>query len=168
MPELVLFRRGEEVLRLAMGLERVVLGRGERCDVVIPDPEVSRQHVGLWLEGERCFFQDLSGKGAMIAGLRRTEGEVEDGMDLALGQWRAMYRQRAENRDDATAIGQSTELVAQPETSESTRVPAQVRVRSASGDSVHRLQGDSFTMGKDSGNDLVRRATASSQGGTSR
>ncbi len=157
MPELVFFRRGEEVLRLAMGMERVILGRGERCDVVIPDPEVSRQHVGLWLEGDRCFFQDLSGKGALVAGTRRQEGEVDDGMDLALGQWRAVYRQRGENRDDATHIGQLTELVARPDASDGdgVRVTAQVRVRSASGDSVHRLQGESFTLGKDPGNDLV-------------
>ena len=155
MPELVFFRRGEEVLRLSMGTERVVLGRSERCDVVIPDPEVSRQQVGLWLDQERCFFQDLSGKGVLIAGVRRQEGEIDDGMDLALGQWRAVYRLRAETRDDETEIGRMTELVSRPDAPDSPRTVAQVRVHSASGDSVHRLQGDGFTLGKDPGNDLV-------------
>jgi len=155
MPELVFFRRGEEVLRLSMGVERVVLGRGERCDVVIPDPEVSRQQVALWLQGERCYFQDLSGKGVLVTGTRLEEGEVDDGGDLALGQWRAVYRKRSVGRDLETEIGQSTELLNRPEAPESDRVAAQVRVRSASGDSVHKLQGDSFTLGKDPGNDLV-------------
>ena len=34
MPELVFFRRGEEVLRLNMTEERVVLGRGQATDTV--------------------------------------------------------------------------------------------------------------------------------------
>ena len=41
MPELVFLRRGEELLRVALDRSRVVLGRGETSDVVIPDPEVA-------------------------------------------------------------------------------------------------------------------------------
>ena len=47
MPELVFFRRGEEVLRVALERQRVVVGRSEECDIVIPDPHVSRQHLAL-------------------------------------------------------------------------------------------------------------------------
>jgi hypothetical protein len=32
MPELVFFRRGEEVLRVSLERQRLVLGRGEHCD----------------------------------------------------------------------------------------------------------------------------------------
>jgi pSer/pThr/pTyr-binding forkhead associated (FHA) protein len=53
MPELVFFRRGEEVLRVGLERQRLVLGRGEDCDVVIPDPHVSRQQVVLILDGPR-------------------------------------------------------------------------------------------------------------------
>jgi DNA-binding NtrC family response regulator len=156
MPELAFFRRGEEVLRLSIGVERVVLGRGDRCDVVIPDPEVSRQHVSLWLEGERCAFQDLSGKGVAVGGVPQQEGVLNDGMDLALGQWRAVYRQSAQNREDETQIGQSTELVTQPDSGEDDiRAPTQVRVRAPSGDMVFRMETESFTLGKEPGNDLV-------------
>ena len=35
MPELVFFRRGEEVLRVGLERQRVVIGRGEKCDVVL-------------------------------------------------------------------------------------------------------------------------------------
>jgi predicted component of type VI protein secretion system len=55
MPELVFFRRGEEVLRVGLERQRLVLGRGEDCDVVIPDPHVSRQQVALLLDGTRCI-----------------------------------------------------------------------------------------------------------------
>ena len=44
MPELVFLRRGAEVLRVALELPRLVLGRGEGCDVVLPDPQVLRSY----------------------------------------------------------------------------------------------------------------------------
>ena len=52
MPELIFFRRGEEVLRFALEQRRVVLGRGEQSDVVLPDPEISRSQVALTFEGD--------------------------------------------------------------------------------------------------------------------
>jgi hypothetical protein len=55
MPELVFFRRGEEVLRVGLERQRLMLGRGQDSDVVIPDPHVSRQHVALLHDGTRCL-----------------------------------------------------------------------------------------------------------------
>ncbi len=156
MPELVFFRRGEEVLRLSMGEERVVLGRGDRCDVVIPDPEVSRQHVALHLEDGRCMLQDLSGKGTEVAGVRVTEGEVKDGADLVLGLWRAIFRQTSRGDDAAaTELGPRTELLSAAEATDSVKLPAQVRLRANGQETTHKLQTESFTAGKDAGNDLV-------------
>jgi DNA-binding NtrC family response regulator/pSer/pThr/pTyr-binding forkhead associated (FHA) protein len=156
MPELVFFRRGEEVLRLSLGAERVVLGRGERCDVVVPDPEVSRQHVALRLEGTRCLAEDLSGKGTVIAGQRVAGGEVRDGADLELGQWRAVFRASSGGDDlAATEIGQRTELTSADDAGKSPTLPAQVRVRGGGHETTHRLQSEVFTVGKDASNDLV-------------
>ena len=156
MPELVFFRRGEEVLRLTMNDERVVLGRGDRCDVVIPDPEVSRQQAALHLEGSKCLLQDLSGKGTVVAGQKVTDGEVRDGADIALGQWRAIFRATAAGNDaEATELGNRTELVERAEASDSVKLPAQVRVKAGAQENVHKLQTESFTVGKDAGNDLV-------------
>ncbi|MGV3625656.1 MAG: sigma 54-interacting transcriptional regulator [Archangium sp.] len=156
MPELVFFRRGEEVLRLSMGDERVVLGRGDRCDVVIPDPEVSRQHVALHLEDGRCVLQDLSGKGTEVAGKRITQGDVADGADISLGQWRAIFRATSRGDDAmATELGPRTELLASAEATDSPKLPAQVRLRTNGQETTHKLQTESFTAGKDAGNDLV-------------
>jgi pSer/pThr/pTyr-binding forkhead associated (FHA) protein len=94
MPELVFFRRGQEVLRFGLARERLVLGRGQDSDVVIPDPQVSRQHVALRLEGPRCLLEDLSGHGTLVAGQPMRHGELADGADLKLGQWVAVFRQR--------------------------------------------------------------------------
>jgi DNA-binding NtrC family response regulator/pSer/pThr/pTyr-binding forkhead associated (FHA) protein len=155
MPELVFFRRGEEVLRLSLGAERVVLGRGERCDVVVPDPEVSRQHVALWLESERCQFQDLSGKGTLTGGARQAEGKLADGADVTLGQWRAVFRATsAADGPQTTEAGMSTELLARPDT-ESPRLQAQLRVRQGAREEVFKFQGDALNIGKDKTNDVV-------------
>ena len=115
MPELVFFRRGEEVLRFGFERPRVVLGRGEQSDVVLPDPEVSRSQVALVLEEGRVTAVDLSGRGTVIGGERRQSVELKDGADLVLGQWRAVYRERAAPAHAAATTGARearTELVA--------------------------------------------------------
>jgi DNA-binding NtrC family response regulator len=154
MPELVFFRRGEEVLRVGLGRERMVLGRGEKSDVVIPDPEVSRQQVALTFDGERCTLEDLSGKGTLVAGMSTKEGELADGADIALGQWRAIFRLHGSGQSETTTeVGSRTEL--QPRESASRWQPAQVRVKQGSNETVHKLSADSFTVGKDPSCDLV-------------
>jgi len=155
MPELVFFRRGEEVLRVGVDRARLVLGRGEQSDVAIPDPEVSRQQVALLWDGTRCRVQDLSGKGTLVGGTSVTEAELPDGADLVLGQWRAVFRLSGggEGADVATEVGHTTSI--QKDAQAPRWQPAQVRVKQGLNESVHRLTGDSFTAGKDAGCDLV-------------
>ncbi len=154
MPELVFFRRGEEVLRVGLGRERMVLGRSERSDIVLPDPEVSRQQAALVFDGAQCTLEDLSGKGTLVAGASMTRGVLADGSDLALGQWRAVFRLHASGQDEGpTEVGPRTEL--QPREAGSRRQSAQVRVKQGGNETVHKLGGDSFTVGKDAACDLV-------------
>ena len=156
MPELVFFRRGEEVLRVGVDRARLVLGRGEHSDVAIPDPEVSRQQVALLWDGERCRVEDLSGKGTVVAGQSVAQGELADGADLALGQWRAVFRVSggSEGSDVTTEVGHTTSI--QPRDPATARwLPAQVRVKQGPNESVHRLTGEGFTAGKDPSCELV-------------
>ncbi|WNG45719.1 FHA domain-containing protein [Archangium minus] len=156
MPELVFFRRGEEVLRVGLGRERMVLGRGEKSDVVIPDPEVSRQQVALVFDGEQCTLEDLSGKGTQVAGAAMSKGVLADGSDIALGQWRAVFRLHGSGQSEGpTEVGSRTEV--QPRDSASRWQPAQVRIKQGSNESIRKLSsdGDSFTVGKDPSCDLV-------------
>ncbi|HYO52911.1 sigma 54-interacting transcriptional regulator [Archangium sp.] len=154
MPELVFFRRGEEVLRVGLGRERMVLGRGEKSDVVIPDPEVSRQQVALVFDGERCTLEDLSGKGTQVAGALMSTGELADGSDIALGQWRAVFRLHGSGQSEGpTEVGTRTEL--QLSDSTSRWQPAQVRIKQGADETLQKLSGDSLTVGKDPSCDLV-------------
>jgi DNA-binding NtrC family response regulator/pSer/pThr/pTyr-binding forkhead associated (FHA) protein len=134
----------------------MVLGRGEKSDVVIPDPEVSRQHVALAFDGERCTLEDLSGKGTLVAGNSMRKGVLEDGADLALGQWRAVFRLHGSGQDESpTEVGPRTEL--KPRDSASRWQPAQVRIKQGANETVHKLGADTetFTVGKDPSCDLV-------------
>jgi len=157
MPELVFFRRGDEMLRLPLDRPRIVLGRGERSDVVIPDPEISRAQAVFLREGEQIILEDLSGHGTVVAGKPATRAVLADGADIALGQWRAIYRERSSGSgsDAATEVGaKRTELQPRDEATQRWQA-AQIRVRSNGQESVHKLTADAFSVGKDPGNDLV-------------
>jgi DNA-binding NtrC family response regulator len=155
MPELVFFRRGEEVLRVALERERVVLGRGGRSDVVIPDPEVSRQQVALRYDGTRCLLEDLSGKGTLVSGEPMMQGELPDGADLTLGKWRAVYRQSSGGEAEGpTGVGRRTD-VQERGLPEDGLQPAQLRVKQGNTEFLHELSGESFTVGKDPSNAVV-------------
>ncbi len=155
MPELVFFRRGEEVLRVAVGSSRLVLGRGESSDVVIPDPSVSRQHVALRYDGTRCWLEDLSGQGTLVAGQPMKHGELPDGADLSLGPWRAVFRLRGAGLPEGpTGVGHRTDVQSR-EALEEGVPPAQVRVKQGPTEFIHELRGDSFTLGTEPSNALV-------------
>jgi DNA-binding NtrC family response regulator len=157
MPELVFFRRGEEVLRVGLERQRLVLGRGDKCDVVIPDPDVSRQHVALLYDGTRCLLEDLSGKGTLVAGKPMKQGELPDGVDLALGQWRAVFRLSSGGESDTpTGLGRHTRVQARQDPAQSIQ-PAQVRVKQGPNEFIHELTEESLTLGKDPANALVVR-----------
>ena len=140
------------MLRFSLDGTRFVVGRGEQSDVVIPDPEVSRQQAAFVIEGGTCVLEDLSGKGTEVAGTRQTRAELKDGMDVALGQWRAVYRESSGAGHDAkTHIGEQTKV--QP-AANPRDFPAQVRIRYQQKEVVKKLTAESFTVGKDPSCDL--------------
>jgi pSer/pThr/pTyr-binding forkhead associated (FHA) protein len=155
MPELVFYRHGEEVLRVALERRRLVLGRGEHCDVVIPDAQVSRQHVALHFDGTRCLLEDLSGHGTRVLGELMQQGELPDGADVELGPWRALFLLSSGGRDEGSTLNRSlTELQAR-QAQDEPLPPFQVRVRQGSTEYLHELQGDTFTVGSDPANAVV-------------
>jgi sigma-B regulation protein RsbU (phosphoserine phosphatase) len=63
------------------------LGRDPRCEVVIPDPTVSRQHARLMSEGEELVVEDLgSSGGTYVNGSRVGRAELRSGDLVRLGQ----------------------------------------------------------------------------------
>jgi DNA-binding NtrC family response regulator len=155
MPELVFYRRGEEVLRVALEHRRLVLGRGEHCDVVIPDPQVSPRQVALHFDGTRCLLEDLSGHGTRVLGKPMRQGELPDGAELELGPWRALFRLRGGGRSEGPTFNRAlTERQSRQAPGEPPRA-IQVRVRQSSTEYLHEPQGDTFTVGSDPSNAVV-------------
>jgi hypothetical protein len=57
--------------------DNVVIGRGEECDIVVPERQVSRQHIRIYKEDDAYFIEDLESKngtwvnGQQLKGVRR-------------------------------------------------------------------------------------------------
>jgi DNA-binding NtrC family response regulator len=131
-----------------------VLGRSGLSDIVIPDPEVSRQHVALHFDGARCLFEDLSGRGTLVSGEPMRRGHLRDGVDLALGQWRAVYHEQPGGGYEGPTCTRSYTEVYGSAAPTGRRVPFQVRLRHGSHESSCELLPDTFTVGKSEDNEV--------------
>lgn len=66
--------------------KKTTVGRGEKCDVVIVDPEVSRTHCRIEIEGDEAWVEDLrSLNGTFVNGVRvLSRHPLRDGDEIAL------------------------------------------------------------------------------------
>jgi len=68
-------KQGEREIEMTQ--ESVTFGRGEECDIVLPERQVSREHIRVYREGEQYFIEDLDSKngtwvnGQQIKGVNR-------------------------------------------------------------------------------------------------
>jgi DNA-binding winged helix-turn-helix (wHTH) protein len=68
----------------------VILGRGEECDIVLTERQVSRQHVRIYREEDAFFLQDLDSRngtwvnGQQLKGTRRLSDGDEIHLALAV------------------------------------------------------------------------------------
>ncbi|NIA14497.1 MAG: FHA domain-containing protein [Nitrospiraceae bacterium] len=67
----------------------LTLGRDAACDIVLPDPIVSRRHCRLVPEGDGIRLEDLQSRNpAFLNGVPTERAELRPGDELALGSWR--------------------------------------------------------------------------------
>jgi DNA-binding NtrC family response regulator len=167
MNELALFRHGTELMRIKVEGSRIVIGRSDRCDVVIPDERVSRRQAAVTLVEGKAYVEDLSGAGTTVSGtLVTTRTELPDGSDISLGQWRAVWRsggsRAAEGNGppiDAVTFKAHVETTRfapdAPPAGPGPNARARIRVRHDGGETLHGLADKPVTLGKDLGNDVV-------------
>jgi len=86
MPHLIFYRRGQELMRVALDEGRLVIGRGSDADVVVPDPSLRGRELSIEWDGRRHQVRKIGDDGPTA----QTE-TLEDGGALALGQFRAAY-----------------------------------------------------------------------------
>jgi hypothetical protein len=67
----------------------LLIGRHERCDIVLRDPSVSRKHARLVFRDHKWIIQDLrSRNGTIVNGMSVGRSEIRPGDLLALGDER--------------------------------------------------------------------------------
>jgi predicted component of type VI protein secretion system len=67
----------------------ILIGRHQECDIQIPSRKISRRHCCLAQVGDHLVVRDLgSTNGVRINGVRVTEGNVQPGDELTIGNIR--------------------------------------------------------------------------------
>ncbi len=146
MPELAFFRHGEELLRVAL-TGRTEIGRAPGCDVSLPDPALSRVHAVIEPRGGSWHLVDRSGRGTRVGGAEVPEAALADGVEIALGAWRALFRAGAALAPEETLAPGGTQLRAGEATAGPT--PARLRVRAAGRERTVPVTAAGVVVGKD-------------------
>ncbi len=152
MAELAFFRRGEELLRVALG-DRTTVGRSPACDVSLPDPSLSRVQAEVERRPDGWHLVDRSGRGTRLGGAEVSEARLADGAEIALGAFRALFRAAAAEEAAATRSGDAT-AVRSPGRPEGPG-PGRLRLRQKGRERIVPLDAPGLSVGKDPGNDLV-------------
>jgi hypothetical protein len=72
---------------------RAVVGRSRRCDLVVEDPNVSRQHFELQQRGAEWYAVDLgSTNGIAVNGRRVSTAKLEPGDEIVAGTSRMQFK----------------------------------------------------------------------------
>lgn len=93
---------GEEPGRVVpLEKPRVVIGRAD-CDIVLSDPELSRQHVLIAINGMNARLEDLgSTNGTFVDGKRIQVSELTDRSEFRIGSHELVFVMR--DRDENSA-----------------------------------------------------------------
>ncbi len=73
--------------QVTLSKDDVVIGRGEDCDIVLPERQVSRQHIRLYRVDENWVVQDLDSKNGTWLNGHKLSGEqrLYDGDEINMG-----------------------------------------------------------------------------------
>ncbi len=153
MPELAFFRHGEELLRVALS-ERVTVGRGAECDVVLPEPSLSRLQLEVERRGDGFHLRDRSGRGTRLGAQIVSEAALSDGSEIELGAWRALFRS-AVSGDEETAVTRAGATSVRATEDPPPAARARLRVRVGGRERLVALDAGTISIGKAPSNDVV-------------
>jgi DNA-binding NtrC family response regulator/pSer/pThr/pTyr-binding forkhead associated (FHA) protein len=152
MAELALFRRGEELLRVALG-ERTRVGRAAECELSLPEPELAEIQAMVERRGDGYHLVDRSGRGTQVGGQLQSDIALADGMEIALGAWRALFR--ASSAEWSLPVSGATELMSGAADPAPAAASARLRVRTEEGERLIPIPPEGLSVGKAPENDLV-------------
>jgi pSer/pThr/pTyr-binding forkhead associated (FHA) protein len=86
-----------ERLEIAEPPQRLVVGRGEACQLVLPDADISRKHLEVIRDLDGVLVRNLDSKNGVLIGEQRiTERRLRSGTELVLGDTRIVFEDPAE------------------------------------------------------------------------
>ena len=92
MPSLVVVSQVEGYRLFEIYKDKVVIGRGDDADLVLPNISVSRHHAQLVLEGSQATLQDLnSSNGTLVNGKKSEAVVLVSGDEITLGKFNLVY-----------------------------------------------------------------------------
>jgi DNA-binding winged helix-turn-helix (wHTH) protein len=94
---------GEEVIPLPTG--ESIVGRDPAATVVIDSPDVSRQHVRLFVTEDHVVVEDLDSKNGTFIGSERVRAPrvLREPADIRVGKTRVLLRMRGDAKSTITA-----------------------------------------------------------------
>jgi len=87
MPMLVVYEGKLEGQRWIIDQERIVIGRGSDCDIVLPERQASRQHVQIERDADGYLLRDLGSKNGTFVSGREVRDEpyrLKDGDEIQI------------------------------------------------------------------------------------
>ena len=74
---------------------RLVIGRSKECDLQVQDPNISRRHAEVRLEGSGYWLVDLdSTNGLQVNGRHTSRAKLESGDRITIGSTDIVFEQR--------------------------------------------------------------------------
>lgn len=83
-PILIIQDENQPAQHWSMSRDSMVLGRGEECDIVLAERQISRQHIRIYKETDFYYIQDLDSKNGTWVNGQQLKGtrELRDGDEV--------------------------------------------------------------------------------------
>jgi DNA-binding NtrC family response regulator len=104
IPMLEFERDGQTRFRVRLSRSETQVGRGERCDVTLPEDHVSRVHFVIRREGEHFTLLDRSRNGTLVNGVRVEQGTLHPGDTIEIPPWHIGFVQRPAEDPPSTVV----------------------------------------------------------------
>jgi len=103
MPFLIVREKNQPDRRFAVAGQEILIGRSQKCDLVLANVSVSRHHASLLRDGSLWRLQDLkSGNGTLVNGTSVEQGPVKTGDQINMGKFSLIFY---ESEEDALMAG---------------------------------------------------------------
>lgn len=93
----LLFRRGAESLfRIVLQSSATKIGRSSKCDIVLADPELSREHAALYTIEGHYLLKKLGQSSVTLNGKEIESQSLKEGDEIGLGPWTARFFEKSD------------------------------------------------------------------------